>query len=80
MPVRTLQRRLASAGVTYSDLVLEIRLKRARELLGDQSKPIEQIAVTLGYSDASNFTRAFKKWSGVTPARYRHSVTISPPS
>ena len=72
---RTLQRCLASAGLTYSDLVTDVRLTRARELIGDRSRQIEEIAAVLGYSDAANFTRAFKKWAGVTPSRYRKSLT-----
>ncbi len=75
IPVRTLQRRLACAGLTYSDLVLEIRLARARELLGDRSRPIDEIASALGYADAANFTRGFKKRAGMTPTEYRRSLT-----
>ena len=78
--VRTLQRHLASAGVTYSELALEVRLNRARELLGDRSRQVEDIASLLGYADAANFTRAFKKWAGVTPSRYRKSLAGPPPS
>jgi AraC-like DNA-binding protein len=80
IPVRTLQRRLADAGLTYSDLVLEIRLNRARELLGDRSRQIDEIASALGYLDAANFTRAFKKHAGMTPSQYRNSVTGTLPS
>ncbi len=80
IPARTLQRRLAEAGLTYSDLVMEIRISRARELLGDRSRPIDEIASTLGYSDAANFTRAFKNHTGMTPTQYRPSVTGTPAS
>ncbi len=80
IPVRTLQRRLADAGLTYSDLVTEARFDRARELLGDRSRKIGEIASALGYSDPANFTRAFKKLAGMTPAQYRESVTGTPPS
>ena len=45
------------------------------ELLGEPSRPVDEIASVLGYSDAANFTRAFKKWAGVTPSRYRKSLT-----
>jgi AraC-like DNA-binding protein len=80
IPVRTLQRRLACAGLTYSGLVADIRLNRARELLGDRSQPIDEIASALGYSDTANFTRAFRKRTGRTPTQYRKLVTGAPPS
>ncbi len=80
IPVRTLQRRLACAGLTYSGLVADIRLNRARELLGDRSRPIDEIASALGYSDTANFTRAFRKRTGRTPTQYRKLVTGAPPS
>ncbi len=80
IPVRTLQRRLAYAGLTYSDLVMEIRINRAREFLGDRSRRIEEIASALGYADSANFTRAFKKQAGMTPSQYRTSVTGTLPS
>lgn len=80
LPVRTLQRRLAHEGLTYSDQIVEIRLSRARELLGNPSWRINEIASALGYSDAANFTRAFKIWAGMTPTEYRKSVTGTLPS
>ncbi len=68
---RTLKRRLAAAGTTYSALLHEARLERARELLAQGERSIEQVADALGYSDTANFTRAFRRWTRTTPAAYR---------
>ena len=73
-PVRTLQRRLASSGVTFSDLATDIKINLARELLGDRSRSIDEIASMLGYTDPANFTRAFKNRTGMTPTQFRKSV------
>lgn len=77
MSERTLKRQLAQAGTTYSDIVDDLRRKEATQRLV-QGDPIEHIAEVLGYSDVANFTRAFKRWTGCTPAQYRrehHPVT-----
>ncbi len=68
---RTLQRRLRGRGVDYSELVAATRLGLARQLLGDRAIAITDIAQELGYSDAANFTRAFRKWTGMPPSAYR---------
>ncbi len=77
MPVRTLQRRLSNFGVSYSVLVTEIRFDLARELLADPAEKIETIAGLVGYTDASNFTRAFRQNTGMTPTRYRRFLQKS---
>jgi AraC-like DNA-binding protein len=70
---RTLKRRLKEQGTSYSVLLERARLKRAMRLLASGAS-IDQIAAWLGYSDAANFTRAFRRWTGETPAasRARH--------
>lgn len=68
---RTLQRRLAEAGVTYADLVSHTRLRLARERLIASDEKIVDIALALGYADAAHFTRAFKRWTGLAPMVYR---------
>ncbi|MGO8995729.1 MAG: AraC family transcriptional regulator [Polyangiaceae bacterium] len=70
---RTLKRRLASAGTSYSTLLDEARLERARELLRTERRSIDEIAESLGYSDVANFTRAFRRWTGTTPAAHRRT-------
>ena len=49
----------------------EIRFEIARQLLEDTEVPLAQIAAALGYSEASAFTRAFRRWSGQTPTAWR---------
>jgi len=71
MSPRTLKRRLADLGTTYSELRDDQRRQRALLLLDDRSLSISEIAARLGYTELPNFTRAFKKWTGVTPAGYR---------
>lgn len=71
MHSRTLNRRLNEFGTTFQKLVDEGRFEIARQLLQDSSMEVSQIAVSLDYADASAFTRAFRRWSGTTPARWR---------
>lgn len=73
MPTRTLNRRLAAAGTTFRDLRNEVRLEAARQLLRYTRKPAYQIAGTLGFSDASAFTRAFTRRFGMGPAAWREA-------
>jgi AraC-like DNA-binding protein len=71
MSPRTLKRRLAELGTTFSALRDDQRRQRALLLLDDRSLSISEIAARLGYTELPNFTRAFKKWTGITPAAYR---------
>ena len=74
MSTRTLQRLLNEAGVSYSDLVERCRCQAACDSLQQTQKPIQDIAATLGYSDASSFARAFRRWTGQTPRAYRNQL------
>ena len=71
MHSRTLHRRLEASGTGFQVLVDESRFERARQLLVDSSMEVSRVAMLIGYADASAFTRAFKRWSGTTPARWR---------
>jgi AraC-like DNA-binding protein len=68
---RTLQRRLAEQGAEFSELVSRARLDEAMRLLADEKIQITDIAHELGYSDTANFTRAFRRWTGVAPSLFR---------
>ena len=68
---RTLSRRLKDGGSGYRGITNEIRFEIARQLLGDTEVPLGQIAAALDYSEASAFTRAFRRWSGETPTAWR---------
>jgi AraC-like DNA-binding protein len=71
MHARTLNRRLNVFGIGFQELVDEGRFEIARQMLEDSAMPVSQIAAMLDYADASAFTRAFRRWSGTTPARWR---------
>ena len=73
---RTLQRRLATAGTSYSNLVNEARYQLAAELLEDRSVPISSIAKAVGFANHSGFSRAFHRWTGMTPRQYRARVRL----
>jgi AraC-like DNA-binding protein len=71
MSSRTLQRRLAEAGATYTGLVAASRFRLARAWLTESDMPVAEIAAVLGYTDASNFARAFRRQTGMSPLAYR---------
>jgi len=71
IPGRTLQRRLASEGSSYSSLTTEVRMERATALLAGEDIELRELALMLGYSTHSNFTRAFHEWAGLTPTEFR---------
>lgn len=71
MSGRSLQRRLRDDGLTWSRLVDDVRLRLARMHLADPGISIAEVAFLLGFSEQSAFTRAFKRWTGETPAASR---------
>lgn len=71
MSPRTLKRKLAEHGTTFSAIRDDMRRQRALLLLDNRTLSIGEIATRLGYSELPNFTRAFRKWTGVTPLAYR---------
>ena len=73
MSLRTLQRRLTEAGMSYSALVAGSRLRMAKIWLSESDMPIAEIAATLGYNEASNFSRAFRRQTGLSPAAFRRN-------
>ena len=68
---RTLNRRLHEFGTSYREVADEVRFEISRQLLEDSTMEIIDIASFLGYSNASAFTRAFRRWSSTTPAHWR---------
>lgn len=73
---RTLQRRLQETGTTFRDELNLVRHELARSYLRDPRLQITEIAMLLGYSEHSAFTRAFKEWSGQTPLQARRNQSI----
>lgn len=70
MSVRTLRRKLDAAGTSYRQLLDEVRLALAEELLATGALSVSDVAIRLGYAEASPFIAAFKRWKGVTPAAF----------
>ena len=68
---RTLNRRLAKQGVTFHEILDNVRFAVASELLKDSTAKISTIAEATAYSDPPSFVRAFKRWSGLTPGEWR---------
>ncbi|MEJ2140379.1 MAG: helix-turn-helix transcriptional regulator [Gammaproteobacteria bacterium] len=69
---RTLQRKLSEAGSSYSGLVERCRCRVACESLRYTQDPVQDIAALLGYRDVSSFSRAFRRWTGITPRDFRN--------
>lgn len=68
---RTLRRRLQLEGASYQDILAEVRCHLAKEYLRGTRMTTEDIAETLGFSDAANFRHAFKRWTGKSPTDFR---------
>jgi AraC-like DNA-binding protein len=71
MSERTLQRRLGERSTKFAEVVDRVRRSWAERYLADDRLAIGEIAFLLGYGDVSNFHRAFRRWTGLTPAGFR---------
>ena len=71
MSARTLRRRLKNEGSTFREVLEEIRYGLAREYLANTHLPMDEISLLLGYTEAGNFSHAFKRWSGLSPSLWR---------
>ena len=68
---RTLQRRLAEQDTTFNEILDQVRFDIAKQLLQNHSISIIDISSDLGYTNPANFTRAFRRWAGVSPRQHR---------
>lgn len=75
MSSRTLQRRLEREGASFGSVLDDVRRSAALAYLRDRHVAISEAAYLLGFSEPSTFYRAFKRWTGSTPADYRRSVS-----
>ena len=69
--VRTLQTQLSEHDLKFSDILESQRVELARSYLERKELTLDDVAALLGYSEQSSFGRAFKRWTGSTPQRYR---------
>ena len=81
MSERTLARRLASEGQSFSKILDGLRSNLARRYLAESDMSISEIAWLLGYSEVANFTHAFRRWTGTNPrnerAKARRSIKFN---
>jgi AraC-like DNA-binding protein len=71
MSSKTLERRLAEGGKTFSRLLDDIRCRLAKQYLTETAFRLDQISYLVGYSEPAAFVRAFRRWTGTTPIRFR---------
>ncbi len=71
MGIRDLQRKLQGEGTMYTELLDECRKKLSIQLILNNQHQISEVSCMLGFSNQSNFTRAFRRWTGTTPLKYR---------
>jgi AraC-like DNA-binding protein len=74
MSARNLQRALQAEQRTYQEVLDDVRAGLARRYLADEQNTVSQVAFLLGFSEAAAFHRAFKRWTGQTPADLRKSL------
>lgn len=77
MHPRTLQRRLEDEGVTFAELVQGVRRRTAESYLRDSDMSLRHLATELGYMEQSAFTRASRRWFGMSPLAYRRALRES---
>ncbi len=73
LSARTLHRQLKEEGASLQALKDEVRLGRARELLLRTERPIKQVAQAAGFRNEKSFIRAFRNWTGQSPAEFRRT-------
>jgi AraC-like DNA-binding protein len=71
---RSLRRGLQQMGTSYQKLLDEAVRARAERALRDRDAKVEHVATELGFADARSFRRAFKRWTGVSPAGFRRGA------
>jgi AraC-like DNA-binding protein len=77
MSLRTLQRKLSEEGTSFASVYQALRQEMAQEYIRDSHISLTEIAYLLGFSEQSNFTRAFRRWYGISPSTARQSLAKS---
>ncbi|HYP97056.1 MAG TPA: AraC family transcriptional regulator [Polyangiaceae bacterium] len=77
MSERSLRRTLANEGESFSGLVEAVRKERATALISDRRASLAEVAFSLGFSELSAFSRAFKRWHGRAPSEVRREAQLS---
>ena len=71
MSVRNLQRKLKHIDTTFRELLDEIRRDLAKQYINNSDVSFSEVTFLLGFSESSSFSRAYKRWHGVTPSEVR---------
>ena len=71
MSSRTLNRHLREHGTSYLQILNDVRKELAIQYLRESDLSTDEIAERLGYTETTNFRRAFKRWTGKSPSVYR---------
>jgi len=71
LKVRTLQRKLSERGITFRSVLQELRFTRVLERLQDPAVKLVDVGFEVGFSDPAHFTRAFRRWTGLSPREFR---------
>lgn len=79
MSARTLQRRLGESGTTYKEILDETRHSLALTYLSAPENSLSDVTYLLGFSACSSFTRAFRRWTGLSPSAWRARGSRTPP-
>ena len=77
MSVRTFQRRLAEAGWTYKELLDDVRFAEARRAMARPDELLKVVAIDVGFEEQASFTRAFRRWTGLSPRDYRLRLDVA---
>ncbi|WP_417538693.1 AraC family transcriptional regulator [Marinobacter sp.] len=76
MSSRSLRRKLEQEGTSFRALVDEERRQTATQILSGSDMKLDELAIHLGYTDTASFTRAFRRWMGVSPGEYRKTNVL----
>lgn len=74
---RSLARRLREQGKTFDGLVDDVRREKALQAVADSTSSLPEIAEALGFAEVSTFYRAFRRWTGMPPVRWRKQVNLA---
>jgi AraC-like DNA-binding protein len=75
---RTVDRNLKKEGQQFRDIAQRVYMARARAMLEKPGTTVAQVAERLGFSDAANFSRAFRRYTGTTPTHYQQAAATPP--
>ena len=74
MSLRNLQRKLKHEGTSYQQILHNIRSELSKQYLRGSNRSITEVGFLLGFSEPGNFSRAFRRWEGISPYEYRHTL------